>query len=197
MKIDTTNILFILGGAFVGLDKIIARRLGDKGIGFASDVKSRNAHNIGQLFAQAMPEDLNTYGMIPELVGRIPVVCALDELEKADLIHILTQPKNALVKQYRRTFRAEGIELEFLDEALDAIAEQAQKHGTGARGLRAICEDTLMDAMFSLPGRDDVRKVIVTAAAVNGQQGLTYVLVDGHEDVQAPTVQTARARRAA
>jgi ATP-dependent Clp protease ATP-binding subunit ClpX len=175
MKIDTTNILFILGGAFVGLDKIIARRLGNKGVGFASEVKSRDNRNIGELFAQVEPEDLNTFGLIPELIGRIPVISALNELEQSDLVHILTQPKNALVKQYQRVFGYERIAIEFKPTALTAIAQKAIKHGTGARGLRSITEALLMDAMFELPGTHEVDKIIVTAKAVEGKAKLTYV----------------------
>ena len=166
IKIDTTNILFILGGAFVGLEKIIANRIGRKGVGFEADLTDATKHDTGVLLAQAMPEDLNKFGLIPEFVGRIPVVAHVEELSEDDLVRILTEPKNALVKQYQRVFGLEGVELRFTEDALRAIASKAIKHGTGARGLRSIMESLLMDSMYDLPGRDDVREVVVTEATV-------------------------------
>ena len=138
IHIDTTNILFILGGAFVGLADIIGQRVGKKGIGFTSDVPQSKKHAEAELLEKVLPEDLNKFGMIPEFVGRIPVICSLDELTEDDLVHILTDPKNALVKQYVRMFEFENSELVFTPEALRAIAHEAVEHGTGARGLRAI-----------------------------------------------------------
>jgi len=166
IKIDTTNILFILGGAFVGLEKIIANRVGKKGVGFGADLTDAAKHDTGVLLGQALPEDLHTFGMIPEFVGRVPVVAHVEELTEDDLVRILTEPKNALVRQYQRLFDMEGVRLEFTDGALRAIAQQAITHGTGARGLRSIMERLLLDLMYDLPGREDVSEVVITEAAV-------------------------------
>ena len=168
IRIDTTNILFICGGAFVGLDKIVADRIGKKGIGFAAEVGRNAEKDEDYLMEQVMPQDLHKFGMIPEFLGRIPVITATRELTEDDLVSILTQPRNALVKQYRRMFELEGVELEFEDDALVEIAKQAISRGTGARGLRAICEATLQDTMFDLPSNLDITKVVVTAESVGG-----------------------------
>ncbi|GAV31607.1 ATP-dependent Clp protease ATP-binding subunit ClpX [Coriobacteriaceae bacterium EMTCatB1] len=168
IRIDTTNILFILGGAFVGLEKIIADRIGKKGVGFGADLVDARKHDTGTLLAQVLPEDLHKFGLIPEFVGRIPVMAHVEELTEDDLVRILTEPKNALVKQYQRLFALEGVELVFTDDALRAIASQAIKHGTGARGLRSILESLLLDLMYELPGRTDVLSVTITAEAVRG-----------------------------
>ena len=170
IHIDTTNILFICGGAFVGLDKIVADRIGKKGIGFAAEVGQSAEHDEDYLMEQVMPQDLHKFGMIPEFLGRIPVITATRELTEDDLVSILTQPRNALVKQYRRMFELEGVELVFEDDALTEIAHQAIARGTGARGLRAICEATLQDTMFDLPSDLDITKVIVTRESVGGAQ---------------------------
>ena len=174
IRIDTTNILFILGGAFVGLERIIADRIGKKGVGFNADLTDTSKHNVGVLLGSVLPEDLNKFGMIPEFVGRLPVVTNVEELTEEDLVHILTQPKNALVKQYQRLFSLEGVHLEFTETALRAIAEQAVVHGTGARGLRSIMERMLLDLMYELPGRTDVQKVVITENVVreNGEPTL-------------------------
>jgi len=174
IRIDTTNILFILGGAFVGLERIIADRIGKKGVGFNADLTDASKHNVGVLLGSVLPEDLNKFGMIPEFVGRLPVVTNVEELTEDDLVHILTQPKNALVKQYQRLFSLEGVHLEFTETALRAIAEQAVVHGTGARGLRSIMERMLLDLMYELPGRTDVQKVVITENVVreNGEPTL-------------------------
>ena len=168
IRIDTTNILFICGGAFVGLDKIVADRIGKKGVGFAADVAGSAEQNEDELMAQVMPQDLHKFGMIPEFLGRIPVITSTRELTEPDLVSILTQPRNALVKQYKRMFELEGVELVFEDEALVEIARQALERGTGARGLRAICEATLQDTMFDLPSDLDITKVVVTKESVGG-----------------------------
>ena len=168
IHIDTTNILFICGGAFVGLDKIVADRIGKKGIGFAAEVGQSAEHDEDYLMEQVMPQDLHKFGMIPEFLGRIPVITATRELTEDDLVSILTQPRNALVKQYRRMFELEGVDLVFEDEALVEIARQAIERGTGARGLRAICEATLQDTMFDLPSDLDITKVVVTKESVGG-----------------------------
>ena len=170
IKIDTTNFLFICGGAFVGLDKIVADRAGKKGIGFNSEVAEKVRESESDLMAQVTPEDLHKFGMIPEFVGRVPVVCATKQLTEDDLVHILTEPRNALVKQYVRMFQLEGVDLEFEPEALKTIARMALKRNTGARGLRAICEETLQQTMFDIPSDLSVAKVVVTPASVEGTE---------------------------
>ena len=164
IHIDTTNILFILGGAFVGLDKIIGERIGKRGVGFNSDVGK--SEESAELLEQVLPEDLNRFGLIPEFVGRIPVISSVRELDEDDLVRILTEPKNALVKQYQRMFGFDNVELVFEDGALHAIAKLAIERGTGARGLRSICESVLQDTMYVLPSSDDIVKVIVTEQCV-------------------------------
>ncbi|NTW29191.1 MAG: ATP-dependent Clp protease ATP-binding subunit ClpX [Coriobacteriia bacterium] len=178
IRIDTTNILFILGGAFVGLDKIISDRVGKKGIGFNADLTDASKHDIGMLFGQVLPEDLHKFGMIPEFVGRLPIVTNVDELSEDDLVTILTEPKNALVKQYQRLFALEGVRLKYTDGALRAIAEQAIAHGTGARGLRSIMEKILLELMYDLPGRTDVQEVVITEAVVR-EGGEPTMVSDG------------------
>ncbi len=175
IRIDTTNILFILGGAFVGLDKIVADRIGKKGLGFSADLADVERDTESMLLAQVLPEDLNRFGMIPEFVGRLPVVSSVAELTEDDLVRILTEPKNALVKQYERLFRLEEVELEFTEDALRTIASQAIKRGTGARGLRSICEGILLDTMYELPSDTTIEKVVVTAEAVEGLTGPSVV----------------------
>ena len=169
IPINTTNILFILGGAFVGLTDIIAQRVGKANIGFASELPESKEANEAALLAQVLPEDLNKFGMIPEFVGRIPVITSLSALTEDDLVRILTEPKNALVKQYKKMFEFENSTLEFTDEALRAIAHDAVDHGTGARGLRAICERVLMDVMYDLPEHKGASKVVLRASDVAGE----------------------------
>lgn len=176
LKIDTTNILFILGGAFVGLDKIVADRLGRKGVGFAAEIKQRLEKNSYEILSKTLPEDLHTFGMIPEFVGRIPVICIVDELSEEDLVRVLSEPKNALVKQYERMFSFENVTLSFTDSALAEIAREAREHGTGARGLRSICERTLMDTMYDLPANKNIAEVLVTPESVRGESQPTLVL---------------------
>jgi ATP-dependent Clp protease ATP-binding subunit ClpX len=161
IQIDTTNVLFICGGAFAGLDKIIESRIGRKGVGFGADVVSRADKDIGEVFSQVLPEDLLKFGLIPEFVGRLPVITSVDNLDEDALVDILTKPKNALVRQYQRFFEFDGVELEFKDDALRAISEQAIMRGTGARGLRAIMEEVLLNVMYELPSREDVTKCLV------------------------------------
>ena len=169
IHIDTTNILFILGGAFVGLADIIADRVGKKGLGFNADMPESKKHAEAELLAQVLPEDLNKYGMIPEFVGRIPVVTSLNELSEEDLVRILTEPRNALVKQYTKMFDFEDSTLVFEPEALTAIAHEAVEHGTGARGLRSICERVLMDVMYDLPEHEGATAVTVRASDITGE----------------------------
>ena len=168
IHIDTKNILFICGGAFVGLDKIVADRIGKKGIGFNAELAKRVEENQDELMGQVMPQDLHKFGMIPEFIGRIPVITSTKELTEDDLVEILTKPKNAIVKQYRRMFEIEGVELDFDDDALREVAAQAIARGTGARGLRAICESTLEETMFDLPSDLDITRVVVTKESVGG-----------------------------
>ncbi|MBC2889134.1 ATP-dependent Clp protease ATP-binding subunit ClpX [Gordonibacter massiliensis (ex Traore et al. 2017)] len=169
LHIDTTNILFILGGAFVGLADIIAERVGKSGLGFNAEMPESKKHAEAELLAQVLPEDLNKYGMIPEFVGRIPVVTSLNELSEEDLVRILTEPKNALVKQYTKMFDFEDSVLVFEPEALTAIAHEAVEHGTGARGLRSICERVLMDVMYDLPEHEGATSVTVRASDITGE----------------------------
>jgi ATP-dependent Clp protease ATP-binding subunit ClpX len=166
IQIDTTNVLFIVGGAFAGLEQIIEQRIGKNTLGFNTEVASLTTADRDQIFAQVMPEDLLKFGLIPEFVGRLPVIATVDSLDKAALIEILTQPRNALVKQYARLFDLDGVELEFGDDAIEAIADQAMLRGTGARGLRAIIEEVLLNVMYEVPSREDVAKVVVTKEVV-------------------------------
>jgi len=161
IQIDTTNVLFICGGAFAGLDKIIESRVGNKGIGFGADIRRAAEKDLGEILGKVLPEDLLKYGLIPEFVGRLPVITSVNNLDESALVDILTKPKNALVRQYQRFFEFDAVELEFTDEALQAIAEQAILRGTGARGLRAIMEEVLLNVMYELPSREDVTKCLV------------------------------------
>ena len=170
LQIDTTNILFICGGAFVGLDKIISDRVGNQGIGFNSEIAGLTSKDENVLLKQVLPEDLNNFGMIPEFIGRTPVITQTQALSEDDLVGILTEPKNAVVKQYRRMFSLEGVELVFEPDALHEIARKALARKTGARGLRSICEELLQQTMFDLPSEEGVLRVVVTAAAVRGEE---------------------------
>jgi ATP-dependent Clp protease ATP-binding subunit ClpX len=166
IQIDTTNVLFICGGAFAGLEKIIETRIGRGGIGFGGVLRVKNDRNSVDQFSDVMPEDLLKFGMIPEFVGRLPVITSVHNLDREALIRILTEPRNALVRQYRRLFELDGVDLEFTDDALEAVADQANLRGTGARGLRAILEEVLMSVMYEVPSRKDVGKVVITADVV-------------------------------
>ncbi len=183
MQVDTTNILFILGGAFAGLEKIIEAKGKRRSIGFAADVKSEDERRIGEILAEVEPEDLIKYGLIPELVGRLPAVATLTELDKEALLRILTEPKNALVKQYQALLAYDGVELVFTDDALEAIAEKAIARKTGARGLRAIMESVMLDVMFDAPTLGNVEKCIINADVVNN--AAKPVLVFRGEEEQA------------
>jgi ATP-dependent Clp protease ATP-binding subunit ClpX len=167
IQIDTTNVLFIVGGAFAGLEKIIESRSGSKGVGFNAVMQSSEDKSRRDFFAEVMPEDLLKFGMIPEFIGRLPVITSVENLDKEALMQILTEPKNALVKQYQRLFDLDNVELEFDADSLDAIAELALKRGTGARGLRAIMESVLLAVMYDVPSRSDVAKVVVTKECIN------------------------------
>ncbi len=178
IQIDTTNILFICGGAFAGLDKVIEQRIGRRGIGFGADVRSVGEKDAGELFESLLPEDLMKFGLIPEFIGRLPITGVVHQLDKPALIQILTEPKNALVRQYQKFFHFDGVELVFTEDALDKIATEAQKRGTGARGLRAILEDTLLEVMYELPSRSDVVQCVVDEATVEGRMPPTLVTED-------------------
>ena len=169
IELDTTNILFIVGGAFDGLDKIVQKRLGSGVMGFGADIKEKT-EDIAMILDNVLPEDLLKFGLIPEFIGRLPVLGKLTPLDKDALVRILKEPKNSLTKQYQALFAIDGVELEFEDEALEVIAETAMARKTGARGLRSIMEDRMMGLMFDLPGRDDVAKVVVTAAFARGEE---------------------------
>ncbi len=175
LTVDTTNILFICGGSFAELDKVIERRVGSNGIGFGSSIVSKEEREVGELFEQVLPEDLMEFGLIPEFIGRLPVLASISQLRREDLITILTEPKNALTKQFQRLFDFDDIELVFAPDSLDAIADKAIERETGARGLRSIIEDTLMDVQFELPSRRDVKKCVVTRETI--EKGLSPTLV--------------------
>jgi ATP-dependent Clp protease ATP-binding subunit ClpX len=166
IQIDTTNVLFIVGGAFAGLEKIIEARIGRKGIGFGATLHSKNDLNTADIFSEVMPEDLLKFGMIPEFVGRLPVITSVRNLDRVALVRILTEPRNALVKQYQRLFDLDSVELEFNDDALEAVADQAILRATGARGLRAIMEEVLLSVMYEVPSRKDVARVVITPDVV-------------------------------
>jgi len=193
IQIDTTNVLFICGGAFAGLEKIIESRVGKKGIGFNAIIRSKEEIDAADIFADVMPEDLLKFGMIPEFVGRLPVITSVHNLDREALIQILTEPKNALVKQYRRLFELDNVELEFTDDALEAIADQAILRGTGARGLRAILEEVLLSVMYEVPSRQDVARVVITRAAVLEHVNPTLVPRD---QLQAKQQRTPREKSA-
>src|SRR6202163_2796703 len=166
IQIDTTNVLFICGGAFAGLEKIVEQRSGANGIGFSGVLRVRSKQISEDAFGEVMPEDLLKFGMIPEFVGRLPVITSVHNLDREALIQILTEPRNALVKQYKRLFELDGVDLEFTPDALEAVADQANLRGTGARGLRAIMEEVLLSVMYEVPSRKDVERVVITREAV-------------------------------
>ncbi|MGA1865474.1 MAG: ATP-dependent Clp protease ATP-binding subunit ClpX, partial [bacterium] len=166
IQVDTTNILFICGGAFNGLDKIIEQRIGKKNLGFGAEIKRRRERNIGDILSQVQPEDLLKYGLIPEFVGRLPVVAALDDLNETSLIKILKEPRNAITKQYQKIFEFEKVKLRFTEDALIAIAREAIKRGTGARGLRAILEEIMLEIMYDLPSRNDIKECVITKEVI-------------------------------
>jgi len=191
IQIDTTNILFILGGAFDGLEKIVESRIGEKAIGFNADIKELKDKNVGELFKQVLPEDLVKFGIIPEFIGRIPVNVGLDLLDEDELVEILSKPKNAIIKQYKKLFELDGVELEIDDEALKAIAGLAVKRNTGARGLRSIIEKVTMDSMFEVPSDNTVKKVIITKDVVEGK---TEPIIE-HGEVEAQKKLTKRSNK--
>ena len=182
LQVDTTNILFICGGAFAGLDKIIAQRGKGSAIGFGADVRDNDNRGVGETFKELEPEDLLKFGLIPEFVGRLPVLATLEDLDEDALVIILTQPKNALVKQYQRLFDIEDTQLTFTDEALQAIAKRAIERKTGARGLRSILEEILLDTMFDLPGMENVDEIVVNEEAVTTKAGPLVIYGDAQRE---------------
>ena len=179
LQVDTTNILFICGGAFAGLDRIIAQRGKGSAIGFGADVKSEDDRRTGELLSELEPEDLLKFGLIPEFVGRLPVVATLEDLDEGALVKILSEPRNALIKQYQRLFEMEGVELSFTEDALHAVARKAIARKTGARGLRSILEDVLLDAMFDLPGMENIKQVVVDDEVIEGRKKPVFVFEEG------------------
>jgi ATP-dependent Clp protease ATP-binding subunit ClpX len=181
IQIDTTNILFICGGAFAGVEKIIENRTGNQGIGFGADVRRSEDKDVGTILRSVLPEDLLKFGLIPEFVGRLPVISAVNNLDKDALIRILVEPKNALLKQYQKFFHFDDVELVFTDDALDAVGDEALKRGTGARGLRAILEGVLLEVMYDLPSRDDITRCVVDRAVVMDRVHPTLITTDEGE----------------
>ena len=192
LTIDTTNILFICGGAFAGLDRIVTKRVGKNALGFGAELTGRSSDEENEnIYAEVMPEDLVQFGLIPEFIGRLPVAAAVHPLLEKDLIQILTEPKNALVKQYKQFFEYDEVELVFTDDALSAIAEKAIERETGARGLRSIIENALLDVMFELPSREDVKKCVVTRDTIDRDMRPTLVTEGGGEDAGVLDEQSA------
>jgi ATP-dependent Clp protease ATP-binding subunit ClpX len=185
LQVDTSNILFIVGGAFAGLDKIIRSRSEKGGIGFSAEIKSKDEEsNLGEVLFDVEPQDLIKYGLIPEFVGRLPVVATLEELDEDALIQILTEPKNALTKQYEKLFDMEGCEIEFREDALRAVAKKAMERKTGARGLRTIMEQILLDTMYDLPSMEGVSKVVIDENVIGGETK-PYMIFDAPEAIAA------------
>jgi ATP-dependent Clp protease ATP-binding subunit ClpX len=187
IQIDTTNVLFVVGGAFAGLEHIIEQRVGKKTLGFTAEVRGQAEREAEDLLAQVRPEDLVKFGLIPEFIGRLPLIASVNKLDEPALVQILTEPRNALVKQYRKLFELDGVELEFTDGAIAAIATQALERGTGARGLRAIIEEVLLHVMYDVPSRGDVAKVILTED----------VVVDGAAPTLIPREAEAKKKKSA
>jgi ATP-dependent Clp protease ATP-binding subunit ClpX len=175
LQIDTTNMLFVCGGAFAGIEEVIGNRIGKKSVGFGAEVRSADRGRAGEMIAKVMPEDLIGFGLIPEFIGRLPVVATVDDLDKESLVRVLTEPRNALAKQYCKFFEMDGVELQVTDDALEAIAEQAMLRGTGARGLRAIMEEVLLDTMYELPSRTDIAQVVIDGDVVRDKVNPTLI----------------------
>ncbi len=175
IQIDTTNILFVVGGAFAGLEHIVEQRVGKKTLGFTAEMRSSNETESDAMFAQVRPEDLVKFGLIPEFIGRLPLIASVNKLDQAALVQILTEPRNALIKQYQKLFEIDGVELEFTDDAVEAIADKAMERGTGARGLRAIIEEVLLNVMYDVPSREDIGKVVVSGEVVSDNVNPTLI----------------------
>ncbi len=195
IQIDTTNILFICGGAFDGIDKLIQNRIGKKSLGFGAKIESSKEKDVGELLKNMLPQDLLKYGLIPEFVGRLPIMVTLHSLDKTALIQILTEPKNALTKQYQKLFEMDDVILEFEPEALDTVAEKAIKRNTGARGLRAILEETMMDVMYDIPSKVDVEKCIVTKDSVENNTTPTLIINENKKPLKKTGGKRTRIKR--
>lgn len=187
LTIDTSNILFIVGGAFVGLEKIVEKRIGQKVMGFGVDIKKKSEKAMGELLAKTIPDDLLKFGLIPEFVGRLPIITSLNELDRETMKLILTEPKNALTKQFQKSFELEGVKLTFTDEALDAITEKAMKLESGARSLRSVIEHTMLDIMYELPSKTDVKECIITDEVVKSSSSPILVYHDHKEEAKERT----------
>ncbi len=185
IQIDTTNVLFICGGAFAGIEKIVEKRVGSRGVGFGADVRTTKEKDIGAIFKEVLPEDLTKYGLIPEFIGRLPVLGTVGSLSCDALVRILTEPRNALVKQYQKMFNFENVQLIFEAEALEAIASESMKRASGARGLRAVMEEVLLDVMYDLPGRDDIAAVVINSDCVGGDASPTLMPRSSSSDVRS------------
>ena len=185
LSIDTTNVLFICGGAFAQLDRVIERRIGHQGVGFGAEIQSKEQRDTGEIFQHCLPEDLIQYGLIPEFIGRLPVMSAIHQLSRGELMKILTEPRNALVKQFQRFFHFDGIELVFADEALSSVADKALERETGARGLRSIIEEVLLEVQFELPSRRDVQKCVVTRETIDKGTPPTLVTAAAPDEDEA------------
>ena len=188
IQLDTTNILFILGGAFGGLEDIIGNRIGKRGVGFGAELRTKEEGRSSELLGEVLPEDLMKYGLIPEFIGRLPVMATVEDLDKEALVQILTEPKNALTKQYARMFEMDNVDLVYTPDSLEAIAEQALKRATGARGLRAIMEEVLLNTMYDLPSRDDIEQVLIDRDVVEKKVNPTLVPI---REVTEPTERSA------
>ena len=194
IQIDTTNILFICGGAFDGLEKIIESRIGQKSIGFGAELGAKHDNTIGEMFKQVLPEDFVKFGLIPEFVGRVPVSVGLDLLDEEALTRILTEPKNAIVKQYKKLFELDGVNLEFEDDAVKAIAKLSFERKTGARGLRAIMESVMMNSMFEIPSDEEVARCVITKESVEGKEEPKLIMVDGENEKKPIPKKTTKRR---
>ncbi|MGZ3699180.1 MAG: AAA family ATPase, partial [Bdellovibrionota bacterium] len=181
VQVDTSNILFIVGGAFVGVDRIVAMRKGKRSLGLSANITSKADENVSKLLAQVEPEDLIKFGLIPEFIGRLPIIATLEELDEKALVDILTKPRNALVKQYQKLFEYDDVQLEFQDPALVAVAKEAIKRNTGARGLRAILEQSMLEVMYELPARGSVKKCVITENTILKGEHPVMILADGTE----------------
>jgi ATP-dependent Clp protease ATP-binding subunit ClpX len=191
LQIDTTDMLFLCGGAFAGLEEVIQKRIGKNSVGFGAEVHAVDGRRPTELLSEVLPEDLLGYGLIPEFIGRLPVIATVDDLDIDDLVHVLTQPKNALVKQYEKFFEMDGVELLVTDKALGAIAEQAMNRGTGARGLRAIMEEVLLDTMYELPARSDIAQVVIDEQVVRERVNPTLVPITELASTDMPEERSA------
>ncbi len=191
LQIDTTDMLFLCGGAFAGLEEVIQKRIGQNSVGFGAEVHSVDSRRPAELLSEVLPEDLLAYGLIPEFIGRLPVIATVDDLDVDDLVHVLTEPKNALVKQYEKFFEMDGVELLVMEGALIAIAEQAMKRGTGARGLRAIMEEVLLDTMYELPARSDIAQVVIDEQVVRDRVNPTLVPITELASTDVPEERSA------